>query len=835
MFYTNVCIDNWNNVAIRGYDSKGKRFDKSIKYKPYLFVNSPEGNKYKTIYGQPVVKMGFDSITDARKYYRENNGISGMPLYGLTSFEYVCLYDMFPGEVDYKEDLISIANIDIETEIIKGLGFPDTSVAEQAITMITISHRGIYYNLSTVDFDVSQYEEYEVRHQRYSNEKEMLRAFIELFKKLDPDIITGWNVIFFDVPYLITRINRVLGQDKANELSPYGKMTVMREMFRGERIEIDVPMGIQVVDYMVIYKKYGTENVESYKLDHVAWIELGIKKLDYSEYENLQELYEKNPQKYSEYNVHDVRLVDLLEAKLKIISLIISQAYDGKLNFTDVMSTVQPWDVKVHNWLMDKNIVVEPKFGDNSALGLVGGYVKPPILGSHKWVVSADLNSLYPSLIRQYNISPETYQGKLDNIPSLESLINGTYDNTEIVEADLSLCTNGTLFSRKTRGFMPSIMDEKYNNRVKYKKLMLEAKQKYEETKSQEWLYKISRYNNLQLTMKTDINGFYGALAQASFRWFKFEFAEAITTSGQLTIRRVEKKINEWLNSLLNSSNKDYVVASDTDSIYIRFDEVVTQLWPKLTDPHVITDKLDIFSKKILEPKLKEIYKELFEQQNAFENHMVMKRENIADSAIFTAAKHYIMNVYDSEGVRYKEPKLKIVGIESVRSSTPEKCRRTIEKCLKVLMNGTEAELQKMIAEFEAEFMKFGWEDVAFPRSCNNIKTYYDSQSIFKSKCPIAVRGALVYNNFIDRNGLTNELEKIQEGDKIKFCYLYPNNPINSNVISLPGGIPKELGIENYIDRATQFEKCFINPISKITTHIGWSPRRVASLDMFMA
>jgi len=575
-----------------------------------------------------------------------------------------------------------------------------------------------------------------------------------------------------------------------------------------------------VLDYMDLYKKYVYTNQESYALNHIAYVELGEKKHD-NPFETYREWYTNDYQSFVDYNIRDVELVDMLEEKMKLIELQVTMAYEAKINYNDVFSQVRMWDSIIYNYLREKNIVVPMRNISRKDSRYEGAYVKEPQTGQHNWVMGFDLNSLYPHLIMQYNISPETIiDEKFPNV-SVNKLLNQKVD---IPDDGYTVTPNGARFTKEYQGFLPGLMDKFYTDRVKFKKLTLEAKQKYEDTKKPKYLKDISKFNNIQMARKIALNSAYGAMGNQFFRYYDERVAIAITTSGQLSIRWIEGKVNEYLNKILETENEDYIIASDTDSIYVTFDELVRK---SFAGRDVSTEKvisfLDNVAKKKLEPFIDESYKDLAEYVKAYAQKMEMKREIIADKGIWTAKKRYILNVHDSEGVRYKEPKLKIMGIEAVKSSTPEPCRDKIKEALRVIINSDEIELNKFIQDFRKDFMNMDPEVIAYPRSCNGVKKWSDTSSVFKKGTPMHVKGALLYNHLLDRNKLSHKFPFIQEGDKIKFLQLRKPNILQSNVISFMTKLPREFDLKETIDYDIMFDKSFVEPLIFILDSIGWN------------
>lgn len=826
-FYTSVFL-NRNDILVRGYRN-GKRVQYRNTCKPYLFKKSRHNNsKYRTLQGKCVDKVEFESPSKAREEIQKYKN-SLIPFYGMTQFEYPYINDNYPGQIKYDVEDIRVVNVDIE--VAADEGFPSIDEADKPVTAITMSFRKKFYVFGCGDYNVKQDN---VTYVKCETESHLLMKFLDAWRAIDPDVITGWNVEFFDVPYIINRITRIIDKEFAQKLSPWGILREKTITIAGRDNNVYNPLGVAILDYMQLYKKFTFVMQESYRLDHIATIELNERKIDYSEFESLLELYKNDYEKFIDYNIKDVELVDRLEDKLKLIEQAYAIAYDGKVNYPDVFGSVRMWDMIIHNHLLDKNIVIPQASVSDKTRQADGAYVKDPHVGMHDWVVSFDLNSLYPHLIMQYNISPETHVKHIGSTPSIDQIIAGEWNKySKVLKSDnLCIAPTGDTYSKDHIGFLPSLMQSMYNDRTVWKQRMLEAKQKYEKEPSYELEKTIAQCNNMQMAKKIQLNSAYGALGNQYFRWFDLKYAESITKGGQLSIKWMETKINIYLNKLLDTTDVDYVLAVDTDSMYLKLDDLVTKAYPNHTINETI-NWLDKVCKTQLEPYIDKSYKELSQYVNAYDQKMVMKRENIANKAIWTAKKRYIMNVFDSEGVRYVEPKLKMMGIEAVRSSTPAACRLKIKECINVIINDGEEAAVKFIEDFREQFKTLSFDDVAFPRGCKGILKYTDSAMLYKKGTPIHVRGALVYNKMLKDNKLSNKFELIREGDKIKFCYLLLPNPSRENIISVSSTLPNKFGLHKYIDFNTQFEKSFLEPIKTIMNAIGWNIEKQQTLDSF--
>ena len=835
-FYTSVNLVR-NKILLRGYED-GKRVQETVNYNPFLFINSQSGNtKYKTLDGKPVDRIDFDSPAEARDFLRTYKDVNGMTVYGFDRFQYSYIYEAYPGEIQYDPDLINVMNIDIETPTDQG--FPDMQKAEVPVTAITMKCRDEYIVLGLQEYES---KDPKVKYILCKDEYALLSNFIAVWNmpSWNPDIVTGWNIEFFDIPYLVNRITKLLGEREAKKLSPWGILEEHEVENRGRKQQAFRPMGVAVLDYVQLYKKHTYVKQETYKLDYIAQVELGEKKLDYSDYDSLYDLYIKNHTKFIDYNIHDVKLVSMLDDKLKLFELVYALAYDAKVNYEDTFASVKPWDVIIHNYLLDNKIVI-PQFDMRAPdRDLAGGYVKEPKPGLYKWVVSFDLNSLYPHLIMQYNISPDTFVTRLMHDFSVDELLNGALDEIrdEFESQNCAIAANLCLYDKKKKGFLPQLMQKMYDDRVVYKKKMLESKKEYEATKSVQASKDVARYHNMQQAKKIQLNSAYGALGNQYFRWFDMNHAEAITLSGQLSIRWMANKMNGYLNKLFKTTGEDYVIACDTDSMYVNFDKLVQLVFAGRSEAPTdieITRYMDKVCQEKIEPFIDRCYQELSVYVNAFDQKMKMKREAISNKGVWTAKKRYILNVYNLEGVEYATPKLKMQGIEAVRSSTPSVVRTAIHDALEIIMNKDEKQLHKFIDEFREVFYTLPFDEVAFPRGCNGLGKYKDAIQIYKKGTPIQVKGALLFNDFLEKRGLTKKYSPIYEGDKIKFAYLKMPNPLHNPVVSVPDELPKQLGLHNYVDYNMQFEKSFLDPIRVILDAIGWHHEETVTIEDFFS
>ena len=845
-FYTSVTRSG-NYIYFRGYNN-GKRIQKKVKYKPTLYVASPDPTEFKSLRGSYLGEMDFESIHDASDFLKRHRDVDNFEIHGNTNFIQQFISDVFRNVIEFDRDVINVTSIDIEVQ--SDQGFPRPEEANHPVTAITIKNNidNVYYvwGMGDWDHDSSIVNHLDVQYTKCANEAELLHKFMDQWASNYPDVVTGWNSRMFDTVYLVNRINKVLGEGHANKLSPWVhdmRVPIRQRTLRLGQNEVEVfeINGLEQLDYLDLFKKfaysYGTQ--ESYKLDHIAHVVLGDSKIDYSEYGSLNALYLNDFQKFIDYNIKDVEIVDRLEDKMGLATLCMTIAYKGKVNYADAFGSVGVWDALIFNELRNRGIICPPKRDNTKERKIEGAHVKDPQVGMHDWVMSFDLNSLYPHIIMQYNMSPETIVDKVHTFDLLKrDSTNGSYESSVEYLLDHNKldiapehCMTGTgqFFNVTERGLFPQLVDNLYNERKQYKKQMLDVEQKIQdEGSSYELEREVTTLDNKQMAIKILMNSLYGAMSNEYFRYYDIRIAEGITISGQLTIRWAEKHLNQYMNKVLGTDNKDYVIAIDTDSLYINMGGLVEKAKPK--DPVKFLDK--VATEKI-EPMLDLAYSKLRDYLNAYEQKMVMAREVIASKGVWTGKKHYVLNVHNSEGVQYKEPKLKMMGIEAVRSSTPAVCREMFKDTLKVILENEEPQVQNYIRELREKFAKMPIEDIAFPRSVNRLPFYKDSVTLFKKGTPIQVRAALTYNFYVDQHQLNNKYEKIYSGEKIKFCYLKQPNRVQSNVIAFSQILPEEFGVREHVDYDTQFEKAFIEPVKSILDAVGWEVEPRATLEAF--
>ena len=840
-FYTNLARYG-NNILYRGYKN-GKRMSVKVPFSPTLYVPVEKQTSFKSLDGKNVEPIKLESMRDAKEFMERYKDVANFDIYGNTNYVAQYVGEHWPtDEIQFDTNLINVTNIDIEVQ--SDEGFPEPEEAKFPIISIALKSNvdNTFYVWGLGSYDVSKsiMQNNRVVYTQCATENELLLRFLAHWNTPThmPDVITGWNMRTFDIPYIINRCRRIFDEDKHTLLSPWGKVEEKQVTMMKKQVQMYDIMGVSQIDYLDLFKKFGYSYgaQESYRLDHIAFVVLGERKLEFDG--NLHTLYTTDHQKFIDYNIRDVDLVDRIDDKTGLMELCFTIAYKAGVNYNDTFGTTGIWDTLIYRYLLKQNIIVPPN-KDSFKTDYAGGYVKEPQCGVHDWVASFDVNSLYPNIIVQWNMSPETImKGRADSRVSPDSILEG-YKPTFNEDENVGICGSGQMFSNKKQGFMPKIIEEMYDERVTIKKKMIVSKKELEaaDKSNKQEVYRIerdiARYENQQTAVKILLNSLYGALGNKYFRYFTMEIAEGITLSGQMIIRWAEKHVNDYLNKALkNKEYKDYVIAIDTDSVYVALEQVVKATG--LTDKEKIANFLDKLCSEALENVLAKSFDELATSLNVHKKRITMKREAIADRAIWVAKKRYILNVLDNEGVRYAKPKLKIMGIEAIKSSTPGTCREAFEELFKVLISGTELETQAFIRNYREKFEALPPEDKAFPRSVSSVKEYMDRDTVYKKGTPINSRASILYNMMLKKHGLKT-YSPIKDGEKIKYIHLYPNNPMKENVIAFIDVLPPEFKLHQFIDNETQFDKAFFEPARGIIEAIGWKAEPVATLEDFFA
>lgn len=829
-YYTNI-VRRSDKLLIRGIKN-GEEVRDKVRYEPTLYVEHHKEYGYKTLYGKNLKPIEFSNMNEAWEFAAEHKN-SNLTVYGFPRFESQYSLENFGNAVDKwnKKDL-RVFNIDIEVTSTEG--FPEAKDAAYPVTAICIHDSkidkfvtfGLKGEWKEEDSILPEDIKSRVVYVNCKTETELFSKFLQYWNRFTPNIVTGWNIEMFDLPYLYNRLeNMGIGGHK---LSPWGRASLRQiRTTRGEEIAVSID-GVDQIDYIDRYRKQYVQ--ESYRLDFIASLELGERKLDYSEVSGLHMLYFENFQKFIDYNVQDVNLVKRLDEKLGLIDAQIMIAYKACINYGEVNSTVRTWDSLINKELQKDRVI--PHFHITTAestTSIPGGHVKEPQVGKHGWCMSFDLNSLYPHLIMQFNISPETFRPEHQVWPmdgDMERVKKFLEHESYKSPKGLSVTGSGFTFSNVSEGVIPRLMRTLYDERKVLKQDMLQAQREGKD-------YQLLHLR--QYVIKILLNSGYGAFVNKYFRWYDQRIGKSITLSGQLIIQVAEREINKWMNKVLQTENVDYIIAIDTDSNYLNCQPLVDKFFSGKSKEEIV-DILDKIAKDQIQGVLESGFQVEKEYLNAYEQKMVMEREAIASSAFWTAKKRYAMCVWDMEGVRMPpdKPKLKIQGLDAIRSSTPQSCRDALLTMIRLTLLEDEKTVQEYIANFKEKFLKMECEDIAFPRTMNNI-TKMTQASGFGKGTPPHIRGAITFNRLLKQYKLENEWESMKDGEKGKFIYLREPNNIGTNVLSFNHTVPKEFSFTSYIDYEKQFSKAIIEPMEIILNPIGWTPEKQNTLEDFFS
>lgn len=825
-FYTNVAVVG-SNVLVREIVDGIPNMRKHV-WRPTIYVNGKpklSTKQFTALDGHTVYALQPGTIPECRSFIDQYKDVDGFEIYGQLNWSLQYMHEYKP--IGARYDLIQMWAIDIETASAiddKGVSsFPNPKTTEGEIKLITLinMHSGEKFTFGDAPYDGNC-----THYTNGGNEFTMLKLFVQFWESKKIDIITGWHILGFDIPYLYGRIMRVLGEEWVKKLSPWGKVSCKSREYMGKTEYLVSLTGISILDYLDLYKKYIFTPQESYALQHIATSELGHTKMDHSEFKTFDEFWQKNWSKFVEYNVTDAELVKQLNDKLNLINIVLTMAYDAKLNYEDVSSPVKLWDAITANHCLEKGIVV-PQNSHGIVQQLDGAYVKDPVVGWYKSVASLDATSLYPSIIMTNNIGPDTYIG--NNGMTIDDFLDGkiSEDSEKYV-----VTPAGAVYSRDKQGILAELV-EKYMTQRKYAKTeMLRLEQEYEDTKDISLKSKIATLDNLQMAIKISMNSLYGATANVHFRFYKHDHASSITLTGQYILRSIENQIDNALNELFKTENKKYLIYIDTDSLYFTLQPVIEKF--NVSDDRIIK-VIERTSLDKIVPIVNQICTQCCKNMGSYSNKLFFKLEIAADKGIWLGKKKYVVRAHSSEGVTYTKPKFKVKGLEMIRSSTPQFVRDELKKSLDIIFNTDEQHVQKFVEEVRVRFMQLPYSDVAFPRGANNLEEYSDNRLIYKKACPLQVRGVLLYNHYLREMKLDNKYPIIGEGSKIRFCYLKKPNRLKENVIAWPvdGELPIEFGVHDRVDYELQYEKTFLASMEIVLDAIKWHAVKHSSLSNF--
>lgn len=819
MIYTHVS-QRYNKIYFRGYRD-GKRVQTSDAfYKPRLYLPATESTGPSSLYGADLRPVDFDSIALAKEWVRDNRDL--IKIHGNDKYEYDFIHKNWSGEQTVSVSDLCVEIIDIETTVGNGsAAFPDVDDPEEEITLVSFKNYGTkkMVTFGCLPADVPGYV-------LCRDEADLLQRVVNYVVDTDPDIITGWNCVYFDIAYLVARSNAVIGERATQRLSPFNHVDRKVDKVMDREQTWYSIAGRSVLDMLDLYKKFRFINRPSYKLDYIGQVEIGKTKLK-NPGRDFKDFYTNYWQTFVEYNQMDVHLVDELEDRLGMIYLAVTLAYLSKVNFDDVFSPVKTWENYILDTLRAENVFCELKKGNQDGT-IVGGFVKSPTPGLYEWTGSFDATSLYPSIIMSLNMSPETLVDMIPDISSDELVLG----NVSLPTSDFATAANGSRYSKESLGVLPRLTKHVFDARKAAKNRMLELKREYELTGEEATKRESARLHVLQLALKVKSNSLFGVTSNAYFLFFDNRIAEGITMTGQYIIQTVANKLNPYLATISGTPvGTDHVITMDTDSLYCHLGYVVEKHLANIRDDQKICDALMKICLERIAPKLDAITNKIGVDMNFYANRISFKLEAISRRSVFLAKKRNFQKVLDNEGVRYKTPDYKVTGIETNRSSTPDVVRGWLmDAIILILDEPNQTVLEDYVERRRSEFRSYPIEAIAFPRGVNNMRKYSDPEKIYRGGCPIAVRAALLYNNLLVKKNLGGKYPRIEEGSKIKFIYLREPNTLKEDVVGFIDTLPAEFGLGKYIDYDKQFDSVFLSPLTKITDALKWHASEGTSL-----
>lgn len=824
-----------SRVFHRYIDNEGKRQQEIVSEFPLeLFMQSPKGGDVG-FNGERLGKVDFTTVEDALNFVKEYKDVTS--IHGQTSIAHQFISKRYPGTIEADPSKFVVLNFDIEVE--HSQGFPEPAQAKYEVLSVSMKVFGKDQKI-TLGYKPYKPKRSQDIYIQCNNEVELLTHFVNLWKRISPDMVTGWYIESFDIPYMVNRIKKILGEGFVKQLSPFADNA--RNVITSYEVNDDTSyriLGITTMDYIAMYQKFSPDKLESYRLNFVCEHEGVAGKVNIDEWGgDLMRLYNENFERFIEYNEEDVGSVERLDEKLQFIRLGVRIGTLTKSRYQEVFGTVKIWDNLIYNMLLADGVQIPPEKFNRDAGSFAGGFVKEPRPGLYKWVASVDLESLYPGLIRMYNMSPETLVDEAQGAEGwMERMLRREIDTDIPKSQGLAMAANGSTYDIAKQGVIPRAMQMLFDERKAVKQQMLGAKRDKESAEKQgkkdgSYGDKIAMLDATQKALKVVANGGYGAIGNGSFRYYRPSIAEGITLSGQLTIKFISEHINSFLNKLLKTKDADYVIAADTDSAYLNLGELVNQLLQKDTTEETV-EAIDEWMKGVFEPFLAARFVELAEYVGAMKNHMYMKRETICDKGVFRGKKNYLLQVWDNEGVRYTKPIIKAVGLESQRSSTPGICREELKACFEVILNGNQAQLIDRVKDFRFRYNQMPLNKIASPRGVSDMDKWIDrdTKALYKSGTPIHVKAAIHYNDFLKQNDeWARKYPAIKNGNKMKFVYLKQPNPLRNTAIGFPDELPTEFGLDKYLDRDTQFDKTFLQALKSIASLAKMDTEKRASL-----
>lgn len=821
--YQNAYYQREKNLVHIWDDKLGYR---SFPYTRYAYEKTANG-EYTTLYG--------DKVTKIYKYTKDDVNLFESDVPETTRV----LVDTYT-DSDIPSEGHVILTYDIECEMESGL--PNPEEAENELTSIAL-HDSATNQYWVLVMDKAG-EMLEKKTDKaivlpFRTEEDMLMKYLELYEMINPTIVTGWNIDYFDTPMLYNRIKRLLGTRHANRLSPIG------QCFWSPYRKRYFMAGVSYLDYLSLYKNFTYSELDSYRLDSIAQRELGRGKIEYDG--NLDILFRDDIEKFIEYNLVDVELVVDFDKKLQFIDTARGICHAGHVPYEDFVYSSKYLEGALLTYLKRKNIVAPNKpadrrermqaMKDNNEEKFIGAYVKAPIVGKYEWIYDLDLTSLYPSIIMSINISPETKVGKIKDWDA-QKYIKGEVDEYQIGEnwitrdnlqklfekSKYSIASNGVMYRTDTPGCIPDILDLWFSQRVEFRKL----EKKYGESGDKE---KYAFYKKRQLVQKILLNSLYGVLGLPAFRFYDVDNATAVTTTGQTVIKSTADMTNIKYNKELGTPDADSNIYIDTDSVFFSAAPLLDKRKPgwKDNDQETIAGFVNDIAGEV-QDYLNNFYdilgKKIF---NIDKHRFEIKKEFVSKAGIWIAKKRYAQWIISDNGVAVD--KLDVKGLDVVRSSYPAAFRSFMSEVLiEILRGDTEEQLTDKIYNFKNDLVNMDVVKIAKAGAVKNLSKYMpkkkDQTAMFQfpSGCPAHVKASIAYNQLLKHWKLDNQYAPLRDGDKIKWVYL-KQNPYGLDAVALNGyDDPKEIMdlVTTYINYDKIFERELLKKLEDFYGALNW-------------
>ena len=838
MAYRNVYYDPKNsNIHLWTWNENGERIKLITSYEPYLYIESENGTDARSIFNTPLKKLSFKN-RKARQNYVDETPIKRL-FYNI-AVDQQFLLSTYKDEIEKPEfgsHPLKIFYIDIETYATTHFSTPEA--ATDPINLITIydSLSEKYYtwgckNYSTLEEDVVYI--------KCKDEKDLLKSFVKFWKSDPPDIVTGWNIHGYDIPYIMNRLTQVFADDYNKKLSPIENI-YLREKAAvnklGRQIDRWSIAGISIIDYMELYESLCGGKRESMSLNYISEYELGDSKIAIGS-TSLSTLADRDWTKFVDYNIQDVRLLIKLENKLKYLKLVRNLAYRGFIPFEKSMGKVAMVTGAVAHEALKQGMII-PTFNiQNVKQDFKGGYVYEPIKGLYENVVTYDANSLYPNTIITLNISSETKIGKIiskDDDHVILKLTNGQEkkikhsDFDKIVQTEkLAITKSNVLYTQKFKGIFPTLIDRLYSERVKAKDAMLDAKKKLKKAKTPEEIKTLEEVANdndtLSNVYKVFLNSVYGAFSNIYFPLFDMDHAESVTLSGQAIVKRGPEIVYEYAQAQgFKGKLEDILIYQDTDSEFFSFKEILKNKNLALTEGQNITkgayDLIEEYGNALNEG-INEWAKQEFK---SIDPRYVFKREKICDVALLQAKKFYILHILDKEGVKTEEFEYK--GIAIAQATFSKEVKDLLKDIVHTsLLAKNRREAIHIFQEGYEKFLKMSPEEIATRKKINNYEKWDDmigSDKKFGKGTPIQVKSAMNFNKALTDLNIADKYPIVKSGTKMKFFYC-KKNIYDYETIGFIDYYPKELLEVIKPDYRFMFDKNVVPVISRIFQVIGW-------------